>query len=88
MKKLKLKAVSEALALPSEYVASCSKITVTDYMYTEILNYKSIIEYTDKIIRINATDKIIKISGDNLKLDNITDDRMAISGKINALTFE
>lgn len=88
MKKRRLKKIGEALDLPSEYVAQCSKITVTDYKALEILNFKNIIEYTEKIIRINATDKIIKVSGAGLVIDNITDDRIALSGEINSLNFE
>ena len=88
MKKIKLKALSKALELPPEYVAGCSKITVTDYHEAEILNYKNIIEYTDSLIRINASEKIIKITGKGLLVDNITDDRVAISGEIFSLLFE
>ncbi len=88
MKKRKLKALTEVLDLPSEYVANCSKITVTDYSKTEILNFKNIIEYTEKIIRINAVDKIIKVMGEGLTIENITDDRIAISGSIISLSFE
>ena len=88
MKKLKLKALSKAVELPPEYVSGCSKITITDYGEAEILNYKNIIEYTGSLIRINATEKIIKITGKGLLVDNITDNRVAISGEIFSLSFE
>ena len=88
MKKIRLKALSKAIELPPEYVAGCSKITITDYGEAEILNYKNIIEYTDSLIRINCADRIIKLTGAELLVDNITDNRLVVSGKFFSLSFE
>ena len=39
-------------------------------------------------LRINTNEKIIKISGNDLNIENINDDEIKISGKIFSITFE
>lgn len=89
MRKFSIKKnVAQALELPPEYVQSSIKLTLYDFSRLQILNYKSIIEYTEERIRINTKDKIIKITGEGLNIDNITDDEIGISGKILSFEFE
>lgn len=89
MKKLSFKSkVAKSLELPDEYVSNRTKISITDFSVTEIINYKNIIEYAGNSLVINTEEKIIKISGCNLNIENITDDEIKITGTINGITFE
>lgn len=89
MKKLSIKKkVADNLQLPLEYALNSSKISILDFNIIEIINYKSIVEYGENVIRINTKEKIIKLEGSNLNIENITDDEVKISGKIFSLTFE
>ena len=87
MKKLKKK-VSDNLRLPSEYALNSSKISILEFSEVEIINYKSIVEYGENVIRINTDEKLIKLSGEGMNIENITDDEVKITGKINSLLFE
>lgn len=89
MKKLSIKKkVADNLQLPLEYALNSSKISILDFNIIEIINYKSIVEYGENVIRINTKEKIIRLEGSNLNIENITDDEVKISGKIFSLTFE
>lgn len=89
MKKQTLKSkVAKSLELPEEYVSSRTKLSIVDFSGIEIINYKNIIEYANNLIRINTNEKIIKISGNDLNIENINDDEIKISGKIFSITFE
>lgn len=89
MKKQTLKSkVAKSLELPEEYVSSLTKLSIVDFSGIEIINYKNIIEYATNLIRINTNEKIIKISGNDLNIENINDDEIKISGKIFSITFE
>ena len=89
MKKLNIKnKVIKNLELPGEYALNECKITLLDFSRIKIINYKSIVEYGDKIIRINTTEKLVKIQGESLNIENITDEEIEISGNILSLFFE
>ncbi|MBE7028957.1 MAG: sporulation protein YqfC [Ruminococcaceae bacterium] len=77
-----------SLGLPEEFVSGSFKISVLDFCKLTALNYKSIIEYSDNVIRLNTKEKIVLIKGENLNIDNITDDEINISGNIFLICFE
>lgn len=77
-----------SLGLPEEFVSGSFKISVLDFCKLTALNYKSIIEYSDNVIRLNTKEKIVLIKGENLNIDNITDDEINISGNIFLISFE
>lgn len=89
MKKLNIKKkMADTFDLPEEYAVGSLKISIIDFNIIGILNYKSIIEYGENIIKINTKEKIIRIEGDSLIIDNITDDEIKIKGRINSIVFE
>ena len=53
-----------------------------------IENYKGILEYDEIFIRISTHIGIIDISGLNLSLNQMTEDDILISGKIENIEFE
>ena len=84
---IKKKAVKN-LELPGEYALNECKITLLDFSKIKVINYKSIVEYGDKIIRLNTKEKLVKIQGESLNIENITDEEIEISGCILSFFFE
>ena len=80
--------VSKFLEIPREVLSNIPKITVTGFDEILIENFKGILEYEDFFVRISTTIGNININGFNLKLNQMTDDDILVSGKIDSLEFE
>ena len=65
-------------------------VKITIFGFNEILieNYKNILEYEDIFIKINVFDGTINIHGFNLKLEQMTDEDIKVTGKIDSIDFE
>ena len=64
------------------------KITITGFEEMIIENFKGILEYEDFFIRINTNIGIININGYELKLENMTNDDIKVTGKIESFDLE
>lgn len=82
------KSVSKFLEIPREVISNIPKITVTGFDEVLIENFKGILEYEDYFTRISTNIGIININGFNLKLNQMTDDDILVSGRIESLDFE
>ena len=82
------KSVSKFLEIPREVISNVPKITVTGFDEVLIENFKGILEYEDYFARISTSIGIININGFNLKLNQMTDDDILVSGKIENIDFE
>lgn len=82
------KSVSKFLEIPREVISNIPKITVTGFDEVLIENFKGILEYEDYFARISTNIGIININGFNLKLNQMTDDDILVSGRIESLDFE
>lgn len=82
------KSVSKFLEIPREVISNVPKITVTGFDEVLIENFKGILEYEDYFARISTSIGIININGFNLKLNQMTDDDILVSGRIENLDFE
>ena len=80
--------VSKFLEIPREVISNIPKITITGFDEIMIENFKEIIEYEDYIARISTAAGNININGFNLKLNQMTDNDILVSGKIESLDFE
>ena len=76
------------LELPKEVCSNVPKIIITGFDEMLIENFKGILEYEEFYIRINTYIGIININGYQLKLENMTDDDIRVSGKIESFDFE
>ena len=86
MKNIKRK-FADALELPQEILLNLPLITITGRHTITIENYKGIIEYDEKSIRINTGDGILKISGENLLLKNMTYESITLTGCFTSVEF-
>lgn len=81
------KKVSEWLSLPEEVLLSLPVVELIGDRRVRIENYEGVIEYTDNIIRLNTNAQMLKISGFDLTIVNMTREEMIISGKIAAVEY-
>lgn len=82
------KNVSKFLEIPREIISNVPKITVTGFDEVLIENFKGILEYEDYFARISTNIGNININGFNLKLNQMTDDDILVTGRIENLDFE
>lgn len=64
------------------------KITITAFDEMLIENFKAILEYEDFFVRVSTYIGVISINGFNLKLSQMTEDDILVSGKIENIDFE
>lgn len=92
MKKRKVNAkmnrINELLEMPAEVVSDVPRISILGFEEMLIENYKNIIEYEDFYIKINTYIGIVNINGFNLRLMQMNQDDMKITGKIDSINFE
>ncbi len=91
MKRHKTKKYSKLdslLEMPREVVSTDVKITILGFNEILIENYKNILEYEEVFIKINIFEGTINIHGFNLNLEQMTDDDIKVTGKIDSIDFE
>ena len=83
--------IDRLLEIPQEIYSNVPKITITGFNEMIIENFKGILEYEDYYIRINTSLGIINvngINGYNLNLENMTNDDIKVTGKIEKFDIE
>ena len=80
--------LNRILEMPQEVYTDNPKITITGFNEMIIENFKGILEYEDYYIRINTALGIININGYELKLENMTNDDIKVTGKIESIDIE
>ncbi len=88
MKKKIRQKIKETLEMPAYVVMNSPKVVLDSNLNVWIENYTGIIEYTQDSVKVNTLDFIIKISGENLSIDFITNEDLSISGKILSVVYE
>ena len=86
--KNKLNKINQFLEMPEEITTNKPKITILGFEELVIENYKNILEYEEIIIKINTYIGAININGLNLKLLQMNEDDIMITGKIDTIDFE
>ena len=82
------RSVKNALEIPREVVGKIPKITITAFYEMLIENFKAILEYEDFFVRISTYIGVVSINGFNLKLSQMTEDDILVSGKIESIDLE
>ena len=83
---IKEKMVS-AMDLPKDVIQNASVITILGRNELCIENYRGIIEYTDKLIRVQTRAAQIRIQGKRLRIQYYTNDEMKVTGALSSLEF-
>lgn len=80
--------IDKLLEIPQEIYSNVPKITITGFNEMIIENFKGILEYEDYYIRINTNLGIINVNGYELRLENMTNDDIKVTGKIEKFDIE
>ncbi len=88
MKNKKYSKFDKILELPQEVCSNIPKVTIVGFNEMIIENYKGILEYEEFFVKIGTHIGIINVNGYNLNLENMTDDDIKITGKIESFDIE
>lgn len=83
-----LETLSNQLKLPADILVGAPIVTATGRNQVCVENYKGIIEYTGKLIKIQTKLCKVSIEGSRLNIDYYTNDEMQISGIINTIHYQ
>lgn len=83
-----IRRTTELLELPKEAISNTPKITMTGFNEILIENFKGILEYEDFFVRIGTYIGNVNINGFNLKLNQMNDEDILVTGKIESVSFE
>ncbi len=87
-KSSRLNKIDQMLDLTKEIYSNTPKISILGFDEMVIENYKGILEYEEFFVRISTYIGIVNINGYNLKLENMTDDDIKVTGKIESFELE
>lgn len=79
--------ITDAVNMPKDVILGVPLITVTGQTEAYIENYRGILEYTDKLIRIQTKIGRIHVVGKNLQIEYYTNDEMKIGGRISLIEY-
>ena len=79
--------IADSLDISKEILLNTSKIVAIGSREVTIENYKGILEYNSKCIRLTANPHQIKIDGACLEIKTMTRDFLYLTGKICSVTF-
>ena len=88
MKRKSYNRFDKLLEMPKEVCSNVPKIIITGFEEMIVENFKGILEYEEFFIRINTYIGIININGFQLSLENMTDDSIKVTGKIESFDIE
>ena len=83
-----MRKLNDILDIPEEVWGKAPKITITGFEEVLIENFKGILEYEDFFARINTHFGVVNINGFNLKLNQMTEEDILVTGKIEGIDFE
>lgn len=87
MKKNVREKISDVLEFPKDTFLDLPKIILTGNKEIYIENNKGIIEYTDKIIRLNTGYSVLNITGNCLSIKSIGTEEITVCGNIISVQF-
>ncbi len=79
--------IAEALDFPLDVISDIPRSEIMGNCQLNIENIRGVLDYNENCIKINTTVGIIKIDGDELFIDNISDESIFIKGRIIRMEF-
>ena len=79
--------IAEALDLPLDILCDIPRSELMGNSQLNIENIRGVLDYNESSIKVNTTVGIIKIEGDELFIDNISDENIFIKGRIIRMEF-
>lgn len=79
--------ITEVSGMPKDVILGVPLVTVIGQNEICVENYRGILEYTDKLIRIQTKLGKIHVIGRNLQIEYYTNDEMKIMGYVTTIEF-
>lgn len=79
--------ITDATCMPKDVILGVPIISVIGQNEACIENYRGILEYTDKLIRIQTKLGKIHVTGRGLTIEHYNNDEMKITGHITIIEF-
>ena len=79
--------ITDAAGMPKDVLLGVPLLTIAGQSEACIENYRGILEYTDKLIRVQTKLGKIHVIGRNLQIEFYTNDEMKIVGHITVIEF-
>ena len=79
--------ITDAAGMPKDVLLGVPMLSIAGQSEACIENYRGILEYTDKLIRVQTKLGKIHIIGRNLQIEFYTNDEMKIVGHITMIEF-
>lgn len=79
--------ITDAAGMPKDVILGVPIISVIGQNEACIENYRGILEYTDKLIRIQTKLGKIHVIGRGLHIEHYNNDEMKITGRITIIEF-
>lgn len=80
--------ITENMQLPKEIILNYPKLTVLGKKEINVENIIGIIEFDDKVIRLNTETHILNIYGQGLEIKSLSLDEVRIQGILEKIYFE
>ena len=80
--------LDKILEMPEEVYSNTPKLTVVGFNEIVLENYKGILEYEEVFASISTHIGIVNISGYNINSEQMTNDDIKITGKIESVEIE
>ena len=74
--------IASALDLPLDILCDIPRIEIMGHSRICVENFRGILNYEENCIKVNSNCGIIKIDGDDLFIESITDEGVFIKGRI------
>ena len=79
--------IADAIDLPLDVICDIPRTEIMGNTQINIENFRGILDYNENCVKINTTTGIIKIDGDELFIESITDEGAFIRGRIIRVEF-
>ena len=88
MKKKHHRKIDKLLEIPKEVYSNEVKITIIGFDEVIIENYQAILEYEEYFVRIKTITGVVNFNGYDFNLENLSNDDIKVTGKIEGIEFE
>jgi len=85
---VKKEKIVDALSIPKDIAFGAALITITGNYEVYIQNFLGLIEYNDKLIRLQSKSGRVNISGNKLHIEYFTGDDIRIKGFISEVKLD
>lgn len=87
-KETSVERIASALDMPLDVIGNFPRTEIMGKRSVCIENFRGILDYNENSVKVNTTVGMIKIEGDDLYIESITDEGVYVKGTIVRVEFE